>query len=148
MSEKLRNLLEKHQDFKKLNNLLSSCSSMMFVDNLADSESPSPITIWKKIAGFDINPTQKIAEDVPLCEVSVWFQERLWELNISKEIYISIGGLSGLSWAKVKILSQENWLLHIWKHGNYEIVVLNDRKNKAICLLKEEYFWELYILSI
>jgi hypothetical protein len=148
MSEKLTNILKKHHNLKTLNNLLSSSSSLIFIEYLADSESPSPINLWKIVVGFDINPTKKIPEHVPLCEVNAWFQEKLWELNISKEIYISIGGLSGLYWAKVKILSEENWLLHIWEHGNHEIVVLNDQKNKVICLLEEEYFWELYILSI
>ncbi|MBD2603009.1 hypothetical protein H6G81_00360 [Scytonema hofmannii FACHB-248] len=120
----------------------------MFIEHQADSESPSPTALWKMIVGFDIYPNKKISETVPLREVNAWFQETLWDLNLSKEIYISIGGLSGLSWAKIKILSEENWLLQIWEHGNHEIIVLNDQKNKAICLLEEEYFWEMYILSI
>lgn len=148
MSEKLRDILKQHQNLKTLNTLLSSSSSIIFIEHLADYESPSPTALWKMIVGFDINPSQKIPETVPLNEVNTWFQETLWDLNISKEIYISIGGLSGLSWAKIKILSEENWLLQIWEQGNHEIIVLNDQKNKAICLLSEEYFWEMYILSI
>lgn len=148
MSEKLRDILKQYQNLKTLNNLLSSCSSIMLIEHLEASESPSPVDIWKIIVGFDINPTKKISETVPLIEVNMWFQKTLWEFNLSKEIYISIGGLSGLSWTKIKILSEENWLLQIWKYGNHEIIVLNDQKNKAICLLEEEYFWEMYVLSI
>lgn len=148
MSEKLRDILNQYQNLKTLNNLLSSCSSIMLIEHLEASESPSSVDIWKIVAGFDINPTQKMPETVPLSEVNTWFQETLWKLNLSKEIYISIGGLSGLSWTKVKILFEENWLLQIWEHGNHEIIVLNDQKNKAICLIEEEYFWEMYILSI
>lgn len=148
MSEKLRDILKQYQNLKTLNNLLSSCSSIMLIEHLEASESPSPVDIWKIIAGFDINPTKKIPETVPLIEVNMWFQKTLWEFNLSKEIYISIGGLSGLSWTKIKVLSEKNWLLQIWKYGNHEIIVLNYQKNKAICLLEEEYFWEMYVLSI
>jgi hypothetical protein len=148
MSEKLRDILNQHQNLKTLNNFLSSCSSMMFIEHLVASESPSPVDIWKIVTGFDINPTQKIPETAPLSEVNKRFQETLWKLNLSKEIYISIGALSGLYWTKVKILCEENWLLQIWEHGNHEIIVLNDQKSKAISLLQEEYYWEIYLLSI
>jgi hypothetical protein len=148
MSEKLRDILNQHQNLKALNNFLSSCDSIMFIEHTSASESPSPLSIWKIIAGFDINTTKKMPITSSLIEVSEWFQEELWKLNITKEIYISIGGLSGLSWTKIKILSEKNWLLQIWEHENHEIIVLNDQKNQAICLLEEEYFWEIYILQI
>jgi len=43
MSEKLRDILNQHQNLKTLNNLLYSSNSIMFIEHLADSESPSPI---------------------------------------------------------------------------------------------------------
>jgi hypothetical protein len=148
MSEELRDRLRLKLSLKALDNILSTCKSLNFIGYLEDSETPAANLIWGKIAGFNVDPSQKIPMDLSSDEINIQLQRIIKELNIEHEIYLSIGGMGKLPWVKVKIVPESSWLTDLWEFSHHEFIILNSKKDKAVVLLEEEDCYEMYIVDI
>lgn len=148
MSEELKARLRLTLNLKTLNSILFNCKYLNFIEYVEYSQPPIPNSVWEIIAKFDANPYHKFPIASFFKNLSFQFNKILKTLRIDNEIYLSLGGLGDLPWAKVKIVSEDRWLMELWNLGYHEFIILSSQKDKIVGFLEEEDYYETYIIDI